>query len=270
MDPASTPNSCCRQLNEPPEVPESLLRDAALEIESFRRCRGRGGDAAATTVRRFPQACREILTHYIPGNGSCVDCGAPNPEWAGVSYGCLLCLHCTGRHRGYGVNTSYVKSLYMDGWDDPSQVVRMLEGGNAQLRNFFDRHRMGNGNCRSGNGVCNSGSSTTSANGMTSRRYLTKAAQYYRVNLADHAASTVNSGIPYAGPRRLRRRRGGCAGATANRSATGSSAKEEEEQRRQRSARPAGRRVGSRICRQQEQRHHQHHQAAIVAAAGAQ
>ena len=28
----------------------------------------------------------------MPGNLSCVDCGAPQPSWASVSYGTLFCL----------------------------------------------------------------------------------------------------------------------------------------------------------------------------------
>ena len=28
----------------------------------------------------------------MPGNQHCVDCGAPQPSWASVSYGTLFCL----------------------------------------------------------------------------------------------------------------------------------------------------------------------------------
>jgi ADP-ribosylation factor GTPase-activating protein 1 len=61
----------------------------------------------------------------------CVDCKAICPQWAGVSFGVLLCLACAGKHRSLGVQTSFVKSLVMDAWS--SSEVRALElGGNAK------------------------------------------------------------------------------------------------------------------------------------------
>eukprot|EP00960_Hanusia_phi_P060013 764366-Hanusia_phi.AAC.2 len=29
----------------------------------------------------------------------CADCGAPNPEWASISLGILICMQCSGIHR---------------------------------------------------------------------------------------------------------------------------------------------------------------------------
>lgn len=53
------------------------------------------------------------------------------PQWAGVSFGILLCLGCAGRHRSLGVRVSVVKSLAMDSWSVTER--RALEvGGNAK------------------------------------------------------------------------------------------------------------------------------------------
>ncbi|OEU19566.1 Arf GTPase activating protein, partial [Fragilariopsis cylindrus CCMP1102] len=71
-----------------------------------------------------------------PGNLRCIDCGNCHPDWASVSYGILLCVRCSGRHRSYGVATSRVRSISMDNWSY-SQVLSMLEGGNEQLHNFY-------------------------------------------------------------------------------------------------------------------------------------
>lgn len=136
----------------------------ATEIDSLRQ---RG-------MSRFPPLCRTLLRN-LPGNLACVDCGAPNPEWASVTYGCLICMQCSGRHRSYGVQTSTVRSVDMDHWT-ADQVLAMLEGGNQQLQAFFDRHAMGRG--------------STAAN----TRYHTKAARFYRVNMNKHVAMIAEQG----------------------------------------------------------------------------
>ena len=53
----------------------------------------------------FPSACLSLLK-ALPGNGRCIDCGDHDPQWATVSYGALLCLNCSGRHRSLGVQVS--------------------------------------------------------------------------------------------------------------------------------------------------------------------
>ncbi|KAL4096211.1 hypothetical protein PRIC1_009573 [Phytophthora ramorum] len=73
----------------------------------------------------------EVAIRLLPGNDRCVDCKSACPQWAGVSFGVLLCLVCAGRHRSLGVQTSFVKSLVMDAWT--ANEVRALElGGNAK------------------------------------------------------------------------------------------------------------------------------------------
>lgn len=125
----------------------------------------------------FPPACRRLL-FGLPGNQQCLDCQAPNPDWATVSYGALLCLQCSGRHRSYGVQTSFVRSISMDAWNH-EQILAMLEGGNQQIQTFFDRHRLGNHH--------------PIANHI--KRYQTKAALFYRSHLAKHARTVATNGL---------------------------------------------------------------------------
>jgi hypothetical protein len=148
-----------------------LLAKAAAELEELRH----DNYHQMHDGMPFPKACNNLL-RSIPGNTRCVDCGSLNPDWASVSYGVLLCVKCSGRHRSYGVATSRVRSISMDAWSH-SQVLAMLEGGNEQLQQFFARHGMGEDSVAS------------------KHRYQTKAARFYRRNLDSHVEKVLESGV---------------------------------------------------------------------------
>lgn len=55
-----------------------------------------------------PNSPMDVLRR-VPGNGCCVDCGSPDPEWASLNLGVLLCIECSGIHRRLGVHVSKVR-----------------------------------------------------------------------------------------------------------------------------------------------------------------
>lgn len=188
-----------------------LLRRAALELGDLRECQSCNKDddhvmrrnrnrlsssssslsssssssssslsSSSSVSVQFPPECLKLLLS-IEGNRYCVDCSNPNPEWASVTYGTLLCMRCCGRHRSYGVNTSFTRSLDMDSWSY-QQVLAMLEGGNYQIQQFFERHQLGST-------MLNSDSESN-----YQHRYHTKAARFYKVNLAKHTQYVSEKG----------------------------------------------------------------------------
>jgi hypothetical protein len=63
-----------------------------------------------------------------------VDCSEPNPEWASINLGVLMCLRCSGAHRSLGTHVSQVRSLKLDNcWEDKDTMLRMLAEGNDKL-----------------------------------------------------------------------------------------------------------------------------------------
>jgi len=70
----------------------------------------------------------------LPGNDKCIDCQAAHPSWCSLGFGVLLCLECSGRHRGMGTHITLVQSLDLDSLTDV-QVNTLLEGGNDKFCN---------------------------------------------------------------------------------------------------------------------------------------
>lgn len=70
----------------------SLLEKASHELETIK----------CNELVPFPSSCFELM-RSLPGNDRCVDCGSHSPDWASVTYGALICLRCSGRHRSLGV-----------------------------------------------------------------------------------------------------------------------------------------------------------------------
>uniref|UniRef100_A0A672YLQ3 Arf-GAP with dual PH domain-containing protein 1-like n=1 Tax=Sphaeramia orbicularis TaxID=375764 RepID=A0A672YLQ3_9TELE len=80
----------------------------------------------ASTQDKNRQRLRQLLNE--PGNGTCADCGAADPEWASYTLGVFVCHSCSGLHRNIA-QISKVKSVHLDPWST-SEVEFMNSVGN--------------------------------------------------------------------------------------------------------------------------------------------
>jgi len=88
------------------------------------------------------ESTNSVLEHLwaIPGNSTCADCGQKNPEWASVNIGALVCINCSGVHRGLGVHISKVQSLTLD--QLPNAQVKFLESIGNKIANMIFEERL--------------------------------------------------------------------------------------------------------------------------------
>lgn len=87
-------------------------------------------------------ASMQSIRSRVPGNGYCVDCDSPNPEWASLNLGVLMCIECSGVHRNLGSHISKVRSLGLDEWP-PGHLSVMLAIGNSLANSVWESNTRG-------------------------------------------------------------------------------------------------------------------------------
>uniref|UniRef100_A0A3B3ZA84 Uncharacterized protein n=1 Tax=Periophthalmus magnuspinnatus TaxID=409849 RepID=A0A3B3ZA84_9GOBI len=107
---------------------ESQILASLQSCESGRNKARRSSQSEAVALQAIRNA---------KGNGLCVDCEAPNPTWASLNLGALICIECSGIHRNLGTHLSRVRSLDLDDW--PGQLTQVLAAiGNHTANSIWE------------------------------------------------------------------------------------------------------------------------------------
>ncbi|XP_078256441.1 arf-GAP with Rho-GAP domain, ANK repeat and PH domain-containing protein 2 isoform X2 [Rhinoraja longicauda] len=75
---------------------------------------------------------------FNESNRNCADCRAPDPEWASINLGVVICKKCAGQHRSLGSNISKVRSLKLDTSIWSNELVELfIVVGNKMVNSFW-------------------------------------------------------------------------------------------------------------------------------------
>ncbi|KAL2090681.1 hypothetical protein ACEWY4_012944 [Coilia grayii] len=103
---------------------ESQILASLQSCESSRNKTRKNSQSEAVAIQAIRNA---------KGNSFCVDCDAPNPTWASLNLGALICIECSGIHRNLGTHLSRVRSLDLDDW--PHELTLVLSAIGNHLAN---------------------------------------------------------------------------------------------------------------------------------------
>ncbi|KAK2105597.1 ArfGAP with coiled-coil, ankyrin repeat and PH domains 3, partial [Saguinus oedipus] len=122
---------------QPHPIPQRLDRTASPSTSSI---------DSATDPRERSMKGESVLQRVqsVAGNSQCGDCGQPDPRWASINLGVLLCIECSGIHRSLGVHCSKVRSLTLDSWE-PELLKLMCELGNSTVNQIYEAQFEGTG-----------------------------------------------------------------------------------------------------------------------------
>lgn len=71
----------------------------------------------------------------------CVECLTKDPKWVSVNNGIYLCINCAAKHRGYGVQISFIRSLEFDNLSE-NEKFKLKLGGNRKFMEFVRLYKL--------------------------------------------------------------------------------------------------------------------------------
>ena len=109
---------------------EGLIALNDTNISSGGSSRGMSGGAGVQTGAHD-------MTKIKTNNLMCAECGTEDPEWVSLNLCVLVCIECSGIHRGLGSHISKMRSLKLDNWC--INYLKLLEAlGNNKVNSVWE------------------------------------------------------------------------------------------------------------------------------------
>ncbi|KAK9691368.1 hypothetical protein RND81_09G192700 [Saponaria officinalis] len=127
-------------LQQEPYSPVNEKHKRSLESESMSNAQTSQtqGSGLGTNKEKQTDSISGFLRE-IPGNDHCAECSAPEPEWASLNLGILMCIECSGAHRNLGVHISKVRSITLDVKVWEPTLLELFRGlGNAFCNSVWE------------------------------------------------------------------------------------------------------------------------------------
>jgi len=111
--------------------------DDALEVSppQFRDSDGEEDFNAESDL--LERSNNPLVDKVLELNPICADCDAPNPDWASLNLGVLVCIECSGVHRSLGVHVSKMRSLKLDSLSQTESRL-LLAMGNDRVNSIWE------------------------------------------------------------------------------------------------------------------------------------
>uniref|UniRef100_A0A1J3I5P2 ADP-ribosylation factor GTPase-activating protein AGD1 n=3 Tax=Noccaea caerulescens TaxID=107243 RepID=A0A1J3I5P2_NOCCA len=125
-------------LADPYDIEQAEIGESTMDNPMTERNRSRFSGCLQQHDMAKTEKPIDVLTRVL-GNEKCADCGAPEPDWASLNLGVLICIECSGIHRNLGVHISKVRSLTLDVkvWE-PSVLTLFQSLGNVYVNSVWE------------------------------------------------------------------------------------------------------------------------------------